>query len=474
MSCPFAKFATLLAPMTKNSTADQKAQFESIHGFAPPSATFSSQPGKVDLVSAGFTLSEALRVGTAASHRAVEKSKGVSLLLSSLTTSSSSSSSSSSTTTTTTTTLIGEESVAFDRLDYVRFNIMLVCIYAALESAMYKARLNPLLIPLFEQQEEKHDGELNLVQSLARTRWLLDDISKHLLTIELHTGADLEALAQVSMEQNRENQNDGGTHFGCMVDQDVEDDDARKRLEILVKDALSLEFESSCCCHDMTIGKTLEREHFALLKPAQVKATLEYVSCLLLDLKGERSGLLISHAYTRYLGDLSGGQHIVKKLIKRFPVDTTITTTREKRMMMMMVTEGKIGFDGFMFYNFKGKDLKKRFKEAMEKGFSTATEAKKNKNTIIQSFINEANRAFDLNTTLFESLLPANLRINPVHSQIKQSILPRQKGKVKLKPHSRVQQKSIIFQIFIMAVLIIGVAHWFHISSYTTNQKHVA
>nr|CDI51720.1 related to Heme oxygenase [Melanopsichium pennsylvanicum 4] len=116
MSCPFAKFATLLAPMTKNSTADQKAQFESIHGFAPPSATFSSQPGKVDLVSAGFTLSEALRVGTAASHRAVEKSKGVSLLLSSLTTSSSSSSSSSSTTTTTTTTLIGEESVAFDRL----------------------------------------------------------------------------------------------------------------------------------------------------------------------------------------------------------------------------------------------------------------------------------------------------------------------------------------------------------------------
>ncbi len=96
MTCPFAKFAGILPASA--------AHVRALHGL---DATVS------DTNAQGLSLSEALRVGTARSHRAVEKSRGVSLLLQ----------------TTATASDAAHEGLSFDRTDYTRFNIMLACIY---------------------------------------------------------------------------------------------------------------------------------------------------------------------------------------------------------------------------------------------------------------------------------------------------------------------------------------------------------
>jgi hypothetical protein len=97
MTCPFAKFAGILPASA--------AHVHALHGLdaAPIS----------DTNARGLSLSDALRLGTARSHRAVEKSRGVSLLLQ----------------TTATAADAADEGLSFDRTDYTRFNIMLACIY---------------------------------------------------------------------------------------------------------------------------------------------------------------------------------------------------------------------------------------------------------------------------------------------------------------------------------------------------------
>lgn len=406
MSCPFAKFASLF-PISTTTTAAaagitdaQLEKFESIHGFAPPlppsssSSSSSSASMKDKKGIQHLTLSEALRVGTSASHRAVEKSKGVSVLLQSV------SSSSSSTTTTTT----AEDVLNFDRVDYVRFNVMLACIYIALEAALHQGRTDPLLAPLFEDQ--------GLVEELVRSRALLNDVGSHLETIRLHLGVTLEDLAEESLEEclTPTSQNDQQNVHEEDGDDDVEDPCARQRLFELVDRWLPTALQLSPARSEACTSREengLTRDHVKLLKPVQVKSVLKYVQTLL-DLAepttttSSSAGFLLSHAYTRYLGDLSGGQHIVRKVSKRFAVDPSL--------LLHFRSSSQLGFE---FYHFSQPTtaLKARFRVAMEAGFRCVST--RTRSAVTRSLVDEANRAFDLNTALFESLLPKHLRMSP-------------------------------------------------------------
>ena len=372
MTCPFAKFASILPLMPPTDAGDAKtASFHSIHGFARPSPS-----AKVAL-----TLSEALRVGTAKSHRAVEKSRGVSLLLQSVSSSSSA---------------VVEE-LQFDRVDYVRFNVMLACVYVALEAALYDGRSSALLKPLFADKD--------LLPELARSAALMEDVNAHLDTLQLHTGATLADLAENARELHTTT-----ALSSTLAPEDIEDPSARTTLLQMVHASLPSALTLAGSPHPTAPSLTLKEEHIALLHPAQIAATLSYVSALLSlsPSRGGASGMLLSHAYTRYLGDLSGGQHIVRKVSKRFPCDPSLSPS-----------------DGFQFYAFpQGAQLKERFRAALEAAAPAGDG--------VDALVREANRAFDLNTALFESLLPAELRMDPAEVE-KVSAAP-----VKLATHSTV------------------------------------
>ncbi|EST06711.1 hem oxygenase-like protein [Kalmanozyma brasiliensis GHG001] len=325
MTCPFAKFATILA-------LPASAKHASSYHSLPPHSSPSS-------------LSDALRIGTSSAHRAVEKSRGVSLLLSSLSSSPSTS------------------ELTFDRVDYVRFNIMLLCVYAAMEAGLVRGRGSEGLRGLW--------GDEGLIEELVRTRALLDDVRAHLDTVEAHMGASLADLADQARDSH-------SLSASAAVKEDIEDPSARTELLALSQAALPDAIRPTAS----TTQKVTE-DHIALLTPAQVHSTLAYVRVLL----NAHPTLLVAHAYTRYLGDLSGGQHIVRKVSKRFP-----TTTPN---------------DGFAFYHFAGTDLKARFRVAMEQAVPEGEKSQQ----VVQELVREANTAFDLNTGLFESLLPAELRM---------------------------------------------------------------
>ena len=307
MSCPFAKFASMLPPLNATKLADLDPH---PHHATPPSRPSTSAPR---------TLSEALRTGTSASHRAVERSLGVSLLLSSS----------------------PSTAVHFSRLDYVRFQLMLLCIYVVLEGALVRERVG--LGPMFQAA---------LMDELARSGAVWEDVQSHLDVLDQVAGAKLEDLVEQARDE-----------FG-------QQHDALSNLIHTVQQALP---------HAATLSNThiaLTSDHLALLTPIQISSTLAYVS----RLSTASPPQLLAHAYTRYLGDLSGGQHIVRKVSKRFPCPTD---------------------KGFQFYHFTGTDLKQRFRNAMESCTVPDTDA----------VVREANIAFDLNTALFESLLPEELRM---------------------------------------------------------------
>lgn len=372
MSCPFAKFATKL-PF--NSGAGQGLTYHHHHTLAQASSA--------------MPLSEALRVGTARSHRLVEKSKGVALILQASGNHASPS--------------IDFPGLHFDRTDYVQWNIMLACIYVALEAALYVLRSHPLLHPLFEDND--------LVIRLSRTTALQHDIEAHLAVLYEHTGASLSDLAEHARDTRQ--------HITSADVSDF-DDSAEARAELQTVTQRHAAAALPAGCHTSASSGTsssnspyLTSDHFDLLTSAQTQATLRYVRHLTLltqsphstaNAFSDRAGLLLAHAYTRYLGDLSGGQHIYRKVSKNFPV----SSSSAKRA-------------GFEFYHFESasdhvdpcQDLKRRFRLAMETGFSAYCMGTHSAQAS-QNLVDEANIAFDLNTELFESLLPVELRMSNV------------------------------------------------------------
>jgi heme oxygenase len=113
------------------------------------------------------------------------------------------------------------------------------------------------------------------------------------------------------------------------------------------------------------------------MQPSPV--TLEYVQRIR-EVARDNPELVVPHAYTRYLGDLSGGQVLRKAAVRglKLPDDGS----------------------GVCFYIFKRVRDMKVFKN-MYRARLDALEASK---TVVDSMVEEANRAFDFNTRIFREL----------------------------------------------------------------------
>ena len=108
------------------------------------------------------------------------------------------------------------------------------------------------------------------------------------------------------------------------------------------------------------------------------KATLDYVNRINAISK-EKPELLVAHAYTRYLGDLSGGQ-ILKKIAQR--------------------SMGLEGSKGLAFYEFKEVSDETQFKL----NYKAALDSLPIKENEASQIIAEANTAFTLNMNIFSEL----------------------------------------------------------------------
>jgi heme oxygenase len=108
------------------------------------------------------------------------------------------------------------------------------------------------------------------------------------------------------------------------------------------------------------------------------KATLDYVNRINAISK-EKPELLVAHAYTRYLGDLSGGQ-ILKKIAQR--------------------SMGLEGNKGLAFYEFNEVSDEAQFKL----NYKAALDSLPIKENEASQIIAEANTAFTLNMNIFSEL----------------------------------------------------------------------
>ena len=108
------------------------------------------------------------------------------------------------------------------------------------------------------------------------------------------------------------------------------------------------------------------------------KATLDYVNRINAISK-EKPELLVAHAYTRYLGDLSGGQ-ILKKIAQR--------------------SMGLEGSKGLAFYEFNEVSDEAQFKL----NYKAALDSLPIKENEASQIIAEANTAFTLNMNIFSEL----------------------------------------------------------------------
>nr|YP_010835309.1 heme oxygenase [Cryptomonas gyropyrenoidosa]WFQ82984.1 heme oxygenase [Cryptomonas gyropyrenoidosa] len=103
-------------------------------------------------------------------------------------------------------------------------------------------------------------------------------------------------------------------------------------------------------------------------------------------ISAQKPELLIAHAYTRYLGDLSGGQ-LLKKIAQR---------------AMNLPNE-----QGLSFYNFDDIDDEQAFKQHYKKALNSLPLSA----DLINQIIAEANVSFTLNMKMFQELETSFIRI---------------------------------------------------------------
>jgi heme oxygenase len=115
------------------------------------------------------------------------------------------------------------------------------------------------------------------------------------------------------------------------------------------------------------------------------EATKAYVERIE-TISNERPELLVAHAYTRYLGDLSGGQ-ILKKIAQR----------------AMNLSDGK----GLSFYEFNEVKDEQEFKQNYKKALdSLALDS-----ILADQIVAEANVSFTMNMKMFQELETSFTRI---------------------------------------------------------------
>jgi heme oxygenase (biliverdin-producing, ferredoxin) len=110
---------------------------------------------------------------------------------------------------------------------------------------------------------------------------------------------------------------------------------------------------------------------------APSQAAQEYVARIR-EISEQQPELLVAHAYTRYLGDLSGGQ-VLKKIAEN----------------AMNLTEG-----GTAFYEFEAIEDEKAFKNE----YRAAMDSLPIDATMAEAIVDEANAAFGMNMKMFNEL----------------------------------------------------------------------
>ena len=221
---------------------------------------------------------------------------------------------------------------------------------SALESSLLEedAATASMLSPLLQAQTSQGS---RLLDSLLRFPAAVQDIHAHLATLRLNTGSEEGAgLEWDDLMEEVTSERDASAE---VVYQDLE------RLVTVARQVTILKATSSSNDHfSLTPG------HLRLLLPAEAEATLLYVNRILsLAGRSGSSDLLLSQAYVRYLGDLSGGQHIKRMVAKHYPM-----------------TEDSLQGQGFAFYDFPAPlsikdsvwhhELKDHFRTAMNAGLS--------------------------------------------------------------------------------------------------------
>ncbi|KAI0826854.1 hypothetical protein BC628DRAFT_1372184 [Trametes gibbosa] len=134
--------------------------------------------------------------------------------------------------------------------------------------------------------------------------------------------------------------------------------------------------------------------HVALLTTASPPALTQYVARIEELAAGPDSARLLAHAYVRYLGDLSGGQFIRRRIVKAYGLeDGAGVSFYDFRPLGGASASSTSGTMGDL------KKIKEWYREGMNAGVGDDAELK-------AAILDEAQLAFDYNTALFDALNP--------------------------------------------------------------------
>lgn len=368
MPCPFARLAAFASPL---DVAAAKLYHQQHNLYKSDSASSASSSSS----SSSQPLSEYLKDATAKAHREVESSQGVRQLMGLASSSSSS----------------GTD-IIFTRLDYVRWMVMLACIYAALEASLdvnnNTTRRAPALAPLYASRALS-----------SPSKPLLAHLTRYEATM-----ADIEAHLDV-LRRSEANEEGAGLALYEMVDLLNDHGDEESDAVVELREAVA-PFLARLSTSSTTSSPQLEDDHLRLLRPAQARSTANYVRRLAQiggsdATEGQAPDLLLAHSYVRYLGDLSGGQHIRRRVEKIFPMSKATPSSSR----------------GYDFYDFPSpspmaaaaswhRELKDSFRDAMDAApASVAGDDVLGRKRMMLAQGREASLAFELNKDLFEALV---------------------------------------------------------------------
>ncbi|KAH9847947.1 hypothetical protein C2E23DRAFT_889570 [Lenzites betulinus] len=158
--------------------------------------------------------------------------------------------------------------------------------------------------------------------------------------------------------------------------------------------------------------------HVALTTTASPPALTRYVSRIQELAAGPDPSRLLAHAYVRYLGDLSGGQFIRRRIVKAYGLeDGAGVSFYDFRPLGGASASSTSGTMGDL------KKIKEWYRDGMNAGVGDDAELK-------AAILDEAQLAFDYNTALFDALNPpstassssSDVEIDsPLHSPVESS-----------------------------------------------------
>ncbi|KAL1950691.1 hypothetical protein VTO73DRAFT_5815 [Trametes versicolor] len=127
------------------------------------------------------------------------------------------------------------------------------------------------------------------------------------------------------------------------------------------------------------------------LQTAPPAALTQYVARIRELAAGPDPSRLLAHAYVRYLGDLSGGQFIRRRIVKAYGLEDGAGVSFYEFRSLGGASSASAGTMGDL------KKIKDWYREGMNAGVGDSTELK-------AEILDEAELAFDYNTAIFDAL----------------------------------------------------------------------